>query len=193
MPGSSAATGLSSGRKRVVRQGRLEVVEVGAEPSSLQGGDDLAEERLAEDAGAEAERRGERVQRCHAGDGTVEAPAHLGDGRVQPLGVGRGDEQLVRHRHDRRRGEALAGAERQRGEQADLAEAGDDHRVGDDVGIEQAVVAAVVQGVRLQRPERAAVRCRRHRGGRCRDRGGGGRGGQGQRRGEHGSPRARCH
>ena len=51
------------GAEVVVRQCRLEIVQVGAEPSSLQGGDDLAEERLAEGAGAQAEDRRERVQR----------------------------------------------------------------------------------------------------------------------------------
>ena len=145
--------------ERVVRQGRLEVVEIGAEPSALQGGDDLPEERLAEDAGPEAEGRGERVQRCHAVDGAVEAPAHLGDGRVQPSGIGRRDEQLVRHRHDRR--ESPTSAELQHGEQACLAEAAEDRRLGDQLRIEDAVAAAVVQLVLVQRPERPAGRGRR--------------------------------
>ena len=109
---------------------------------------------------AELERGGQRVQRRHRGDRTVEAPAHLGHRLAEPLGVGRGDEQLVRHRHHRRRGESV-GAERQRGEQAGLAEAGEDRRVGDQDRIEQPVAAAVVQVVRLERPERAAGRGRR--------------------------------
>jgi hypothetical protein len=139
-----------------VRQGGLEIVQIGAEPVPLQGGDDLAEEGLAEDARAEAEGRGERVERRHRGDRTVEPSAHLVHRLVQPAGARRRDEQLVGHRHHG--GDALTEAQLQRGEQPGFTEGGEEHRVADQRRIQErkeAVVAAVVQLIRPQLSERS--------------------------------------
>jgi predicted NUDIX family NTP pyrophosphohydrolase len=114
----------------------------------LQGGHDLAEEGLAEKAAAKAEDCGERVERRHGGHRTVQPPAHLVHRLVQPFGARRRDQQLVGHGYHC--GEPLNAAQRQRGEQTGLTEAGEERQVGDQRRIEEAVVAAVVQLVRTQ-------------------------------------------
>ena len=109
---------------------------------------------------AEAEGRRQRVQRRHRGDRTVEAPAHLGHRLAQPLGAGRGDEQLVRHRHHGRCGETRRRrASAWRTARLGGVRRGSSSRVTRD-RIEQPVAAAVVQVVLTERSERAARRTR---------------------------------
>ena len=190
--GISRVGRIAARAEAVVRQGRLEVVEIGAEPAPCSVGTIWRRNASPSDAAAESEGRGKRVQpssrRSRTRRRRRRTSATASSSRWGPDAVTSSSSGTATIGAVESPPPAQTTSEANR---PTRREAVDDHRVGDGVEIEQTVVAAVVQGVRLHLPEQAASRCRRRRDGRRRNRGGGGRRGQGQRGGEHGSPRAR--